>query len=767
MARVTSKADVWSAGVVLFKALTGSSRGVTADDAAAWAGVGAWKPPPLPASTTAALDELLRLMLTVNVESRPDSGALLQHPAVLQLKQIVAESGRMRVASPIALAAAPAPIAADCYSPLVLLGLPLRPNMVGREADLARLLALCTAESDAAIVGLRGMGGIGKTVLALTLAHELAPRFHDGQLFLDARGTQHDPPSPEVLLARVIRAFRPRVQLPDGLDALCAAYRAELRGRRVLLVLDDARDAAQATPLLPPPGCALIVTSRNGFMLGTCALQCLDRLSDTDALALIRAYVPALTDADATAVVRSCTGLPLALRLAGSALALDMTQGCDALSVEDYIRRLQSARIAGLDEAAECAREASISERIKVSEELLPEEDRATWRKLGVFSSSFSADAAASVAGANGAQLHRLALRSLLEREQYNRFRLHDLVADYARAQIGEPALYELRLEHSKHFLEVSRRADALYQRDVVAGLALFDFERAHIEAAMAWLCSCSIDDGCTTLQLALLGDSLEYTGRLRLRPRVRIAMLERQLQAARALGDPTILARALCSIGSACNDAGTPGCAIPHCSEALSICRRVQDPVLEARALGSLGNAHSDLGAHREAIGCYEKALAIARDARDSRAEAINLGNIGFAHNELGDPRAAIACHEMALGVSRRCRDRRVEGNTLSNLGRAYRASGDLQKTIDLLMEALAISHEVDDRRVEGNTLFHLALALRDAGRHDESVLRMLAALEVFTSLERSKSIADAQDVLSGWQVSYPKQLVAKVTKS
>ena len=106
------------------------------------------------------------------------------------------------------------------------------------------------------------MGGIGKTALALVLAHEWVPDFPDAQLFLDARGTQANPPEAGDLLAQVIQTFHPTAKLPDDEGALQTLFYNTLRGKRVLLLLDNARDAAQVAPLIPPEGCALMVTSR-------------------------------------------------------------------------------------------------------------------------------------------------------------------------------------------------------------------------------------------------------------------------------------------------------------------------------------------------------------------------------------------------------------------------------------------------------------------------------------------------------------------------
>jgi hypothetical protein len=131
-------------------------------------------------------------------------------------------------------------------------------DFVGREQEIDRLTgALTTGESAAAICGLRGMGGIGKTELALVVANQIKEQFPDGQIVVELFGASN-PITPEAALQTVIRAFEPQAKLPDDLPTLTQWYRASLNGKRVLVLADDARDTAQVRPLLPPAGCALL-----------------------------------------------------------------------------------------------------------------------------------------------------------------------------------------------------------------------------------------------------------------------------------------------------------------------------------------------------------------------------------------------------------------------------------------------------------------------------------------------------------------------------
>ncbi|MEY2879470.1 MAG: hypothetical protein RLZZ15_1850 [Verrucomicrobiota bacterium] len=604
------------------------------------------------------------------------------------------------------LAAPPRPI-----PPLHQLGPnPLELGFVGRETDLAKLRALNPA-AGVVLTALHGMGGIGKTALALVLAHEWAPRFPDAQLVLDARGTQPNPPAARDLLAQVVAAFHPAGEkLPDDEGALQARYHATLHGRRVLLLVDNALDTAQVAPLRPPEGCGLIVTSRRPVMLGKRPPHDVDRLPEPHAIALLREHYPALGDADAAALAKLCAGLPLALRLAGAHLALDG----ETPNVAAYLRALGGGRLRALDADAKDAGEISVSDTLRLSEAQLSEEQRQAWRALGVFTASFDARAAEAIAGADEAALTAFVRRSLLEREGADRYKLHDLAADYARTQLDPAALAGLHLAHSRHYTTVGEEADALYVKkgETMAGLALFDRERAQLEAAYAWLTAQPAD--AAARQLTALVSAVSYTGYLRFHPRQQIIWQESRLHAARCTKDRLNEGRALNNLGNAHYVLGEARKAIGFYEQRLAIAREIGDRHGEGITLGNLGIAYKNLGDARKAIRFYEQALVVSCEIGDRCGEGRALGNLGIAHWSLGDARKASGFFEQALVVSCEIGDRRGEGNALGNLGLAH---DDARKAIGFFEQHLAIAREVGDRRGEATTLGNLGIAHDDLG--------------------------------------------------
>ncbi|MEW6736628.1 MAG: NB-ARC domain-containing protein [Acidobacteriota bacterium] len=280
-------------------------------------------------------------------------------------------------------------------------------DFTGRQAEIDELLDKME-RGGITISGLRGMGGIGKTALALVLGRTLKSKYPDAQLFLDLKGAdKQEPLSPGQAMERVIRAFYPESKLPDDPDSLANLYRSVLENKRALLVMDNARDDKQVRPLLPPDGCVMIVTSRQHFNLPGLFVKDLDTLSVDDACELLLKIAPRI-GGQADEMARLCGYLPLALRLAADLLAKRTN-----FTIEEYLRRL----------AKEQERLKLVDASISLSYQLLSDELQQYWRALAVFPDTFDLKAAMAVwAMEEDGALDRLRLCTKINWTLYNQW---------------------------------------------------------------------------------------------------------------------------------------------------------------------------------------------------------------------------------------------------------------------------------------------------------------------------------------------------------
>jgi tetratricopeptide (TPR) repeat protein len=575
-------------------------------------------------------------------------------------------------------------------------------DFTGRAAELAELTA--NIEHGVNISGLQGQGGIGKTALALKLAEQLTPRYPDAQFYLDLKGASKQPLAATDALAHVIRAYYPNAKLPDNEAELCGHYRSVLHGQRALLLMDNAADAAQVAPLIPPVSCVLLVTSRQHFTLPGLHPIDLDTLPDADARKLLLTIAPRI-DAQADELAKLCGYLPLALRLAASAIA----ERAD-LGVAIYVRRLTDAR----------QRLNLIEASLGLSYDLLSTELQQRWRTLAVFPVTFDAAAAAAVWATELAAaqdtLGELVKYSLLTwNDSIARYSLHDLARLFADSRMSADERNTAQARHATHYADVLGAADDLYKQGgeaIMRGLTLFDAERTNIQAGQSWAARHANDDDTNTRLCARYPAANAHVLELRLHPRERINWLQQALAAA----------------------------------------RKSNDRHGEGVTLNNLGIAYRHIGEPRRAIGFFEQALTIMRELNDQRGEGNALTNLGNAYANLGEPRRAIEFYEQQLIIALESGDRRNEGNALGNLGIAYRHIGEPQRAIEFYEQAVAIHREIGNRRGEGNDLWNMSLALDELGDRVQAIAYAEAALKIYEQIE-DPNTAMVREALAEWR--------------
>jgi tetratricopeptide (TPR) repeat protein len=598
-------------------------------------------------------------------------------------------------------------------------------DFVGREREVAELLE-ALAGGAAAISGVVGLGGIGKTELAMVVANQVRDRFPDAQLVLELQGSREPSLSAEEALRRVIRAFHPDAKLPDDAAQIAALYRSVLADKRVLIIADDACDAAQVRPLLPPPGSALLVTSRQRFTLPKMRCVDLERLSEGEAVTLLRAVCERLSAEEAAQIAAACGGLPLALRMAGGLLAADET-----MSVPRYLQRLadERRRLAALHD--DSAPDLDVDASLALSYALLDATAQSDLRMLGVFGASFDLAAAGAVLAEDDeevveARLSALYRRCLLEfTPERRRYELHELVHAFALGRLGDEER-AARLRHARHYITVADRADDLYLaggENVAAGLALFDQERAGLDTARRWLQAGTGDTEVDTLLIADAGATV-YIGSLRYDWRhERIPQLETALEAARRLGRRSAEGAFLGNLGLAYDSLSDYARTIEHCQQHLVIAQELGDRRGEGTALGNLGIAYASLGDCPRAIEHHQQCLAIAREIGDLHGESAALGNLGNVYASFGDYSRAIDFYQQHLTIAREIGDRQGEGRALGNLGAAYHSLGDYPRAIEHQQQRLTIAREIGDRQGEGQALGNLGNVYHSLGDYPRAI--------------------------------------------
>lgn len=591
-------------------------------------------------------------------------------------------------------------------------------DFVGRRAELAALTNALRqpAPGVAAIAAICGMGGLGKTELAVRVGHALHDAYPDAQLFISLRGSSTGPARGIAdALRDAIRAFDPSSALPDDVDALSGRYRGLLGDKHALILLDDAPDDASARPFLPPAGCALLVTSRTALTLGgQGSIVNLGLLARDEARALLLDDAPRLAgDPSLAGILDRCGDLPLALRIAGATLA-----GNPALSPERYLLRLsdETRRLGALR-----YEDTDVYAVLGVGDDLLSATDPALarrWRMLGVCPAPFDRATAASIwnetdEDALDDALGQLARRSLLRYDAATRqYRMHDLLRDVARVRRRPEDDSAARLRHARHYLAIYQEAQRRYDdphEETLTSLKLFDAAWLHIRAAATWIAATPTAE---TDALCVYLPQNQSILDIRLQPRELIAWCGACAAAARRRGSKRDEAMALHGMGNGYLDVDLAQ-ARESFEKCLMIAREIGDRRLESWALNGLGNALSGLNDPQGAIPFYEQGLALRRELGDRSGEGSALVNLGNRYGELKEFRRAIKYFAQSLVIFRELNNRQTESIVLNNLGNIYILQNSFAQALKYLMQSLTISRKLGDRRVESDVCWSIGEAL------------------------------------------------------
>ncbi|MFD0691753.1 ATP-binding protein [Actinomadura fibrosa] len=692
----------------------------------------------------------------------------------------------------------------------------------GRTQVMARLDALLREDERSPsplVVAITGMPGVGKTALAVHWAHLIADRFADGQIFVDLRGySEKAALPPREALGQVLRALNvPSGRIPVDEGELASLYRSRLAGKRVLIVLDDAAGSWQVHPLLPGgASCVVLITARDD-LVGLVARDHvrtvpLDVMPTGEALDLVRTVAGReRTDAEPEAareLVQACARLPLALGLAAANLATSPQQ-----SVSDAVEMLAGGdRLSHLAPADHL--DSAVGAAFDWSYRGLAPDLAAAFRRLGLIEGpTFTPEAVGAMcavpAGAAHRMLRRLEAANLVQATESRRYRLHELLREYAKgraeAEDGGPerdaALRALAEGYAERAREAARSLDP-YRRVIgpepagtpaetaperrAADLEWFKAEYRNLVAVIAQTSRAGWDD--LTLALA---DAVYGFFELRRYGHRNVAAQSLGLAAAERRGDVPAEILMRHHLAVAHRELGDLPAALREARAAQELSRRTGDRRGEADALVVIARIHLQRSEYWEALAVTRAALALRAETGDRHGEATTLDTMARGHQGLSDYGPAYERAAEALAIRREIGDVRGEAETLDGIARIYYGWGRAPQALEHAVRALRLRREIGDRHGEaetfsfisylhvwlgrhrqatlyeveralslrramgdrlgeGHALVYLSVALRRLKRHDEAIRAGLEALDTLQALGDRQGEAEALNSLS-----------------
>ncbi len=697
------------------------------------------------------------------------------------------------------------------------------PGFTGRVDALKALDELVPSDVDnpsgaVVVAAITGTAGVGKTALALHWGHGVVDQFPDGQLYLNLRGYAPGRPlRPVEALTALLGALGiPPRQVPVEVGAAAARFRSHVAGRRMLIVLDNARSSAQVRPLLPASsGCLVLITSRDrltGLVAHDGARRLtLDVLEADDSVALLTHLLGGervrAEPAAAIALARTCAHLPLALRIAGVNLA-DQPHWSVARYVAEFSAADSMAALAVDDDLA-------IRGAFDLSYRTLPKPAQLVFRRLGLVPCpDFTAPAAAALAGSTEPEARRtldtLAAAHLVVQHAAGRYTMHDLLRQYATDLSAQDTTAERDAATRRLYdwlVAMSDAASALLFPEVLrlpappapsaavpaftdsdAAMEWLEAERHNVGAAIlhaarhgprevAWRCAdamrkyhavrAHLTDWTSSVRAALAaarahGDrtaqAAAYHGLAHLRfalghyPRS-IVYLHRARALAVEAGWAEAEITALKNLGIVLARLGRTTEAIESLRRAMQLHDGTESPLQQANAALNLAATYQECGRLREAAELAAGALDLCQDGSAPFGEALARASVGEVYTLLGGLDDAARMLESALVTFRALGTRHREAHCHAWLGRLHRAAGRLAGADTSARAAASVADEIGDPDVQAIARNVLGLIHEARGDHAGAIELYRAALTIAEKVDIRHTMGEA---LVGLAVAY-----------
>ncbi|TDB76256.1 tetratricopeptide repeat protein [Micromonospora sp. KC723] len=656
---------------------------------------------------------------------------------------------------------------------------PALASFVGRAAQLAQLDAECGGDNGLPFAGTNGPGGpaptsivlsgtagVGKTTLAVYWAHRVAERYPDGQLYVNLRG--FDPTGSMMTPAEAVRGFLealdvPPERIPTHLPAQVGLYRSLLAGRRMLVVLDNARDADQVRHLLPgSPGCLALVTSRNR-LAGLVAAEgarpiTVDLLSVEEARQLLARRLGAdrLT-VERWAVdemIERCARLPLALAVVA---ARGMAHpGFPLATLAAELRETQ--RLPGTFDSGDAGTD--VQAVFSWSYQSLTPPAARLFRLLGCHPGpDIGIPAAASLAGLPRDQVHRLlaelANAHLVTEHAPGRFGAHDLLRGYA-AELTEsndsPEAQRTAIRRGlDHYLHTAHAAALLLQPGwdpiplAAAEHGVLPERISDHSDALAWFTT----EHRVLLEVVTRAERAGFEGHAWRLARTLVDFLQRRghwcdlvhsqqtaLVAAQRANDPSGQASAHRDLARVLARVGEPEAAEEHYRAALRLFGELDDYTGQARTHRAFGAMLDRLGRHTDVLYHAQRAADLYRAAGHLSGEASAQNGVGWAYAQLGQYGPALEHCRQALVLLRRTDDRHGEANTWDSLGFIHDRLGRHRRAVRCYHRALNLFVQIGERYDEAETLTRLGDSRCSLGDRAGAVRTWQRALRILDDL-------------------------------
>jgi tetratricopeptide (TPR) repeat protein len=627
-------------------------------------------------------------------------------------------------------------------------------HFTGHQDDLDRFTQLLTSGQNVAITALHGMGGIGKTSLALKLAEQLHPHFPGGVLWWSLG------PTPDVVTALDVwaRHANPHADLStfSTAEARSEVVRSMLaKLDKLCILIDDVWDAGSFGILKNaiPPGCPIVITTRDGDLAKSlrCRVERIDALKDKEAIEMLVKLLGPLNGWENAArdIVHLTDGLPLALEL----IAGIADSPADLPAIAAQLRTKPPLDVLQRGET----REQSIEVCFTMSYARLNADLRRRFRALGVFAlAAFDRDALAAVWDDGNSDMADKAVQLLVRRSLLSRLipSAADTTQNSTPSSSGDGSeriaygQHALLRDYAMKLLAASRSSLPAVSGEEAAGIESACFTSRHaahylrfaqeqdwhaIERAFE-----QIEQGWRWVQAHEPGQIVPYVFAIRRfldmrgRKRELLKWLEAALAQARLVRDRGNEGTILNNLGGVYHDLGQKEQALDFYRQALDISREVGNRGGEGITLNNLGCVYDDLGQKEKALDFYRQALDIHREVDNRGGEGTILNNLGRVYDALGQKDKTLGFYRQALDIWREVGDRGGEGTTLNNLGRVYDALGQKDKALDFYRQTLDIRREVGDRGGEGITLNNLGGVYHALGQKEQALDFYRQALDI-----------------------------------